>query len=60
MDFTRYKFIKNATNKFGHFKKGDRAQGRFPRELIESYVRHGILVQIDEPAELDKPIKDYT
>lgn len=59
MSFRDFIFAKNATNSFGHFKKGDRAQGGFPKKLIDSYVRHGILVQVEEPAELSEPIKEY-
>lgn len=57
--FRNLVFVKNATNKFGQFKKGDRAQGRFPPDLIDSYLAHGILQEVAEPVALDAPVKDY-
>ena len=39
-----YRFVKNCTNKFGTFKKGDRSRGAFPPELIREYLAAGILV----------------
>jgi hypothetical protein len=36
--------VKNCTNKFGTFKKGDRSRGAFPPELIREYLAAGILV----------------
>lgn len=59
-NFRNLVFAKNATNKFGQFKKGDRAQGRFPKALVDGYVQHGILVESAEPVALDTPVKDYT
>lgn len=53
------KFVKHCTNTFGRFVPGDRAQGRFPRELIDSYLKHGILVEVENPIELDEQIKSY-
>lgn len=58
--FRNLVFVKNATNKFGQFKKGDRAQGRFPQALVDSYLKHGILAETPEPVVLDEPVKDYT
>lgn len=58
--FRNLVFVKNATNTFGQFKKGDRAQGRFPDDLIESYLKLGILEDVQEPVALDEPVKDYT
>lgn len=58
--FRNLVFVKNATNKYGSFRKGDRAQGRFPKALIDSYLAHGILAVADEPVALDEPVKDYT
>ncbi|MDK6203312.1 hypothetical protein QP097_07545 [Oligella urethralis] len=60
MDFRKLKFIKNATNAFGRFKIGDRAQGRFPKSLIDDYLKHGILEEVDEPIGLDEEVKDYS
>ena len=57
--FRNLVFIKNATNKFGAFRVGDRAQGRFPRALIDGYLKHGILKEVSEPVALDAPIKNY-
>lgn len=58
--FRNFVFVKNATNTFGQFKKGDRAQGRFPEELVESYLKLGILEEVPEPVALDESVKDYT
>lgn len=58
--FRNLVFAKNATNRFGQFKKGDRAQGRFPKDLVESYLAHGILQEVAEPVALDETLKDYT
>lgn len=58
--FRNLVFVKNATNTYGQFKKGDRAQGRFPKALIDSYLAHGILQEVAEPVALDTPVKDYT
>lgn len=58
--FRNLVFKKNATNKYGSFKKGDRAQGRFPQALVDSYLAHGVLAVADEPVALDEPVKDYT
>ena len=58
-NFRNLQFVKNATNKYGAFRKGDRAQGRFPKALIDSYLKHGILQEVAEPVALDKPIKSY-
>lgn len=58
--FRNLVFVKNATNTFGQFKKGDRAQGRFPDDLIKSYLKLGILEEAQEPVALDEPVKDYT
>lgn len=57
-NFRNLVFVKNATNKFGQFKKGDRAQARFSQALIDSYLRHGILAVTDAPISLDE-ITDY-
>lgn len=57
--FRNLVFAKNATNKFGQFKKGDRAQARFPQELTDSYLAHGILKEVAEPVALDAPVKSY-
>lgn len=59
VNFRNLVFLKNATNNFGEFKKGDRAQARFPQDLVESYLRHGILEEVAEPIALGKPIKSY-
>ena len=59
-NFRNLVFVKNATNKYGAFRKGDRAQARFPQELTDSYLRHGILAVTDAPIPLDESIKDYT
>lgn len=58
-NFRNLVFVKNATNQFGSFSKGDRAQGRFPQELIDSYLKLGILAESPEPIALDAPIKNY-
>jgi len=47
--FRNLVFVKNATNKYGSFRKGDRAQGRFPKDLVESYLAHGILQEVAVP-----------
>lgn len=57
--FRNLVFAKNATNTFGRFQKGDRAQGRFPQDLIDSYLKHGILQEVAEPVALDEPVKSY-
>lgn len=59
MDFRKLKFIKNATNNFGRFKVGDRAQARFPKALVDAYLKHGILEEVEEPIALDRPVKKY-
>jgi len=38
-------FAKNCTNKYGHFRIGDRSRGAFSRELVDSYLKAGILVR---------------
>ncbi|TGV05509.1 hypothetical protein E4695_16095 [Alcaligenaceae bacterium 429] len=58
--FRNLVFVKDATNTFGQFKKGGRAQGRFPEELVESYLKLGILEEVPEPIALDGAVKDYT
>jgi len=58
-NFRQLVFVKNATNTYGRFVKGDRAQARFPQELIASYLEHGILQRVAEPVALDKTIKNY-
>jgi len=58
-NFRQLVFVKNATNTYGRFVKGDRAQARFPQELIASYLEHGILQQVDEPVTLDATVKRY-
>lgn len=57
-NFRNLVFVKSATNKFGQFKKGDRAQARFPKSLVDSYLRHGILAVADAPIALGE-ITDY-
>lgn len=57
--FRNLMFIKNCTNSFGRFQIGDRAQGRFPQDLVDSYLKHGILEEVEEPIALDKPVKKY-
>ncbi|CAK7070214.1 MAG: hypothetical protein KER_03086 [Kerstersia gyiorum] len=52
------KFIKHCTNTFGKFVPGDRAQGRFPQDLIESYLKHGILIEVAEPIAVEG-VKSY-
>lgn len=59
-NFRNLVFMKNATNKFGQFKKGDRAQARFPQGLVDSYLKNEILAVTDAPIPLDEPIKNYT
>lgn len=59
-NFRNLVFVKNATNTHGQFKKGDRAQGRFSKALIESYLKAGILAETDEPVALEAGTKDYT
>ena len=58
-NFRNLVFVKNATNTYGQFKKGDRAQARFPQDLVDSYLKNGILAVTDTPISLDEPIKDY-
>lgn len=58
-NFRNLVFVKNATNKFGQFKKGDRAQARFSQALVDSYLKNGILAVTDTPITLDET-KDYT
>lgn len=58
--FRNLMFIKNCTNSFGRFQIGDRAQGRFPQDLVDSYLKHGILKEVDEPIGLNEEVKDYT
>lgn len=58
-NFRNLVFVKNATNTFGQFKKGDRAQARFPKPLVDSYLKNGILAVTDTPITLDE-VKDYT
>lgn len=57
--FRNFVFVKNATNTFGQFKKGDRAQGRFPNDLIKSYLKLGVLEEVQEPVALGESVKDY-
>lgn len=38
-------FTKNCTNAHGSFVKGDHARGAFSRELVDSYLKAGILVR---------------
>lgn len=38
-------FAKNCVNDHGAFKKGDRARGAFPPELVRSYLGAGILIE---------------
>lgn len=57
--FRNLVFVKNATNKYGAFRKGDRAQARFSQDLIDSYLKHGILGKTAEPVGLDEPIRNY-
>lgn len=59
-NFRNLVFVKNATNKYGSFQKGDRAQARFPKSLVDAYLNHGILAVADAPIVLDEPIKDYS
>lgn len=56
--FRNLVFAKNATNKYGSFQKGDRAQARFPKSLVDAYLNHGILAVADAPIALDE-ITDY-
>jgi hypothetical protein len=41
-----YVFAANCVNDFGRFAKGDKARGAFPDELVKSYVKCGILVEV--------------
>jgi len=59
VDFKKLVFAKNAVNKYGQFIKGDRAQGRFPQELTDSYIAHGILRSVEEPVALTGPHQSY-
>lgn len=59
INFRNLVFVKNTTNSFGSFRKGDRAQARFPQDLTDSYLKHGILQEVAEPVALDAPVKTY-
>jgi len=59
VDFKRFVFIKNAVNEYGQFFKGDRAQGRFPKALVDSYLAHGILQPVEEPIVLDEKVQNH-
>lgn len=54
-NFRNLVFAKHCTNTFGRYVPGDRAQARFPRALINTYVKLGILIESSVPVALKAP-----